>query len=306
MVVRARIDSTEEGFEWIDKSFYSGLMLILILPPDYVYIFPSDNNRGPRPFRFKPTKSGRLAFYWWLAGGQRTVVTWDMQHAPGKDIESLCQSLNEQARRARPTDVLPVHIDSSSSPNSIPSTTSPAIVEPPPWHINQVNVYVGATTSSMMTDTHKGGIPVDPVSIITLISSGLKLVDQFRELAIRFHGQAPKPPSGKAEQVGTALEVRYGGQVTQKVEANQLHMDQWDERRYDALSKRIRTSWDIFNDLFASEAGASPQEGARIRADMRKTQDTLCVDFREMVSLYERALGASLPDHYQLFEVCEN
>jgi hypothetical protein len=140
--------------------------------------------------------------------------------------------------------------------------------------------------------------------VITLISSGLKLVDQFRELAIRFRKQEPRPPSGHAEQVGPALEVRHNGIVTEKIEATQLHMDQWDATRFEALRKRIRTNWDIFNDLFTSEAGASAQEAARIRADMRNLQETLCRDFKEMVLIYERTLGTSLPDHYKLFEVC--
>jgi hypothetical protein len=144
---------------------------------------------------------------------------------------------------------------------------------------------------------------MDPLSVITLISAGLKLVDQFRELAIRAKGQAPSPPSGKAEQTGTALEVRHGAHVT-RVEATSLHMDQWDTTRYETLGKRLRTNWDIYNDLFASEAGSDPQEGARIRAKMRQMQESLCTDFREMVSLYERTLGVSLPDHYQLYEVC--
>ncbi len=145
---------------------------------------------------------------------------------------------------------------------------------------------------------------MDPISIITLISSGLKLVDQFRELAIRVLGKNPTPPSGRAEQVGTALEVHYGG-VDQRIESAQLHLDQWDAPRYEALSKRIRTQWGIYNDLFSNEAGASIQEGARIRADMQRIQEELCKDFREMVKLYERALGTSLPDHYQLYEVCQ-
>jgi len=152
--------------------------------------------------------------------------------------------------------------------------------------------------------TIQGG-DVDPVSIITLISSGLKLVDQFRELAIRLKGQNPLPPSGKAEQVGTALEVRHGAQMDQRIEASQLHMDQWDGVRYEALSKRIRTQWGIYNDLFADEAGAGIQERARVRADLRNIQGELCRDFKEMVQLYERALGTSLPDHYQLYEVCQ-
>jgi hypothetical protein len=150
----------------------------------------------------------------------------------------------------------------------------------------------------------KGEKRMDPITIITLISAGLKLIDQFRELALSSRGQPPTPPSARAEQSGTALEVRSGNRVTQRVEASQLKMDQWDATRYDALIKRIRTNWDIYNDLFTSEAGASAQEGARIRADMRKVQETLCRDFKELVSLYQRALGISLPDHYQLYEVC--
>lgn len=146
---------------------------------------------------------------------------------------------------------------------------------------------------------------MDPITIITSIASGLKLVDQFRDLAIKLRGQPPRPPMAKAEQSGTALEVKAGDTVTTRVEAGQLHMDQWDNARYEALNKRIRTNWIMYNDLFASEAGASAQEGARIRTDMRNVQDTLCHDFKEMVSLYERALGIHLPDHYQLYEVCQ-
>ncbi len=145
---------------------------------------------------------------------------------------------------------------------------------------------------------------MDPISVITLISSGLKLIDQFREMAIRSKGETPAPPGSKAEQSGTALEVSHQNQVYQRVEANELHLDQWDSIRYDALRKRIKVNWDIYNDLFTSEVSSSAQEGARIRADMRNVQETLCKDFKEMVKLYESALGTGLPDHYQLYEVC--
>ena len=101
------------------------------------------------------------------------------------------------------------------------------------------------------------------------------------------------------------MEVSHGGTVTQKIDASQLQMNQWDSKRHEALSKRIRTQWDIYNDLFAEEAGAGIQERARVRADMRRIQEELCRDFKEMVQLYERALGTRLPDHYQLYEVCQ-
>ena len=145
---------------------------------------------------------------------------------------------------------------------------------------------------------------MEPSIIITLISSGLKLIDQFRELVIKFRKQPANPPSGKAEQVGTSLQVSYDNKVYQTIDPKDLKMDQFDTVRYDALRKRIQANWNIYNDLFANEAVVSAQEGARIREDIRKVQETLCTDFKEMVQLYERTLGTSLPDHYQLFEVC--
>ena len=145
---------------------------------------------------------------------------------------------------------------------------------------------------------------MDPLTLMTLISTGLGLVDQFWNLVIRVRGQAPTAPSGKAEQVGTGLELRHHEMLLARVEARDIHMDQWDSVRYDALSKRISTNWFIYNALYKSEAGASAQEGARIRNDMRNTENSLCHDFKEMVALYERALGASLPDHYKLYDIC--
>lgn len=129
-------------------------------------------------------------------------------------------------------------------------------------------------------------------------------MDQFREMALRITGHDVTPPGSKAEQSGTALEISHRGKTYQKIEATELKMDQWDSVRYQALYARIQTNWNILNDLFSQEAGLSVSEGARVREDMRKTKETLCKDFKEMVALYERALGISLPDHYTLYEVC--
>ncbi len=145
---------------------------------------------------------------------------------------------------------------------------------------------------------------MDPLTIITIISAGLKMVDQFRELALRINGKPVNPPSSKAEQVGKTIEVSHNGKTYQTIDFKDLKLDQWDSVRYTSLSTRIQKNWNIFHDLFAYEAGSSAMEGARIREDMRTTKETLCHDFKEMVKLYENALGTSLPDHYQLYEVC--
>ena len=147
---------------------------------------------------------------------------------------------------------------------------------------------------------------VDPITILTTISVGLKLVDSFRELALRFMKIPPRPPSSVADQSGNSLEIKQNGRIVQTIPAAALNLNQWDEVKYRALERRVKTNWDLFYELFAEEPGLSVDERARIKGKMSRLKDELCTDFREMVRIYERALGTSLPDHYTLYEVCGN
>jgi hypothetical protein len=145
---------------------------------------------------------------------------------------------------------------------------------------------------------------MDPITIINTISVGLKLVDQFRELTLRFLGRQPQPPSQTVEQAGNALQTRQSGQVIQQITAEQMNLNEWDETRYRALERRVRYNWNYYNELYAQEIGLAADEKARIRMRMETTKDELCSDFREMRTIIERTLGTSLPDHYKLYEVC--
>ena len=146
---------------------------------------------------------------------------------------------------------------------------------------------------------------MDPITIITTISVGLKLVDQFRDLALRFMGKKVQPPSATAEQAANSIQVTRAGKVVQQVKSTEIKMDQWDNARYRALERRIRTNWDLFNELFAQMPELASDEKARIKIRMERIKEELCEDFREMVRIYERVLNTSLPDHYQLYEVCQ-
>lgn len=146
---------------------------------------------------------------------------------------------------------------------------------------------------------------MDPITIITTISVGLKLVDQFRDLALRFMGRKVQPPSGTTDQAGDSIQVRHSGRVVQEVKSTDIKMDQWDDARYRALERRVRTNWDLFNELFAQMPELAADEKSRIKIRMERIKDELCEDFREMVRIYERVLNTSLPDHYQLYEVCK-
>ena len=146
---------------------------------------------------------------------------------------------------------------------------------------------------------------IDPMTAITTISAGLKLVDQFRELALRFMGSAPKAPPARAEQSGDVIEIKHNGQVTEEVKAEALRLDHWDDVRYRALETRTRLSWTLFNELDTQLPLLAGLQLAQVKLQMENTKQALCVDFWEMVGIYERALGVGLPDHYKLFEVCD-
>jgi len=145
---------------------------------------------------------------------------------------------------------------------------------------------------------------MDPATIITTIGLGLKLVDQFRDLAIKFMGKRLDPPSGIAEQATDKIQIRYGGTIQKEVKSTDMKMDQWDDIRYKALERRVKSNWDLFHELFSQLPELSVDEKSRIKIRMDRIKGELCEDFREMVRIYERTLSTSLPDHYQLYEVC--
>jgi len=147
---------------------------------------------------------------------------------------------------------------------------------------------------------------MDPITIMNTISIGLKLIDQFRELTMRFLGKRPQPPSQTVEQAGDTIQRRQNGQVVEEISAEQMHLNEWDDARYHALERRVRYNWNYYNELYAQEIALSADERARIRMRMETTRGELCADFREMCEIIERTLGISLPDHYKLYEVCGN
>jgi hypothetical protein len=147
---------------------------------------------------------------------------------------------------------------------------------------------------------------MDPITIMTTISVGLKLVDSFREIALRFMKKDFKAPSSTVNQAGTTLQINHYGTTVETVEAGSLKLSEWDDTRYRALERRVKANYDQFYELYGDEPSFAPEEKARVKVNMKRLKENLCDDFKEMVQLYERALGTRLPDHYSLFEVCGN
>lgn len=147
---------------------------------------------------------------------------------------------------------------------------------------------------------------LDPITVLTTINQGLKLVDQFRDLALRYLNKEVKPPRIVAEQEHDHLQIKHNGQIVARVPAKDMKMSEWDDVRVKALEKRVKTNWEYFNSLYAEQPLVSVDERTRIQLRMDRIEEELCMDFREMVRIYENTLGISLPDHYSLYEVCSN
>jgi hypothetical protein len=145
---------------------------------------------------------------------------------------------------------------------------------------------------------------VDRITVMTTISVGLKLIDQFGDLAKRFMDQRPQPPAERVEQAGNTMELRHNGQVVERRAAEELNLNAWDEVRYRALERRVWVNWQYFNELSTQLPLLTPEEQGRIRKRMENTKSELCTDLRAMAQIYERTLGMSLPDHYRLHDVC--
>ncbi|HEU0292588.1 MAG TPA: serine protease [Anaerolineales bacterium] len=186
---RARVDRTEEGYEWLDvASDPHGAMLILILPPEYVYHFPETHpdHSFPAPIRFKPISKNQMAFYYWFPPGRFTVEWW-MEHAPAIDMEQESVQLNREARHRQIPTKIPIHVDPpiGSGPDNVHSSYPKPMNQPPDWHegisIVTINIgegdYIGQDKVVHEDDVHGDKVVKDE---ITNSGFGVRMKEHWR------------------------------------------------------------------------------------------------------------------------------
>jgi hypothetical protein len=125
---------------------------------------------------------------------------------------------------------------------------------------------------------------------------GMKLIDQARDVFLRFRGKPVSPPAARAGQAEDPIMIRY------RVE--DLELDQVESVRYDALQKRLRFNWDIYHGLWRDMPllGAVEREQTQVR--MKLIRMELCTDFCEMQDIYQHNKGIRLDGHYMLHRFC--
>lgn len=157
---------------------------------------------------------------------------------------------------------------------------------------------------------------IDPLTVISTIAAGLKLIEQFREMMHRRQGTTPTEPSVTVKTVedrsapstdagkSAALEVQRNGQTVAHVGPKQVQMGKWDQERYETLKKIVDMRMAKLNALDVEAAMQSGVNLANLRLQMEQEKAELCPKFREMLAIYEKALGIPLGDHFSLESIC--
>jgi nucleoside phosphorylase len=142
------------------------------------------------------------------------------------------------------------------------------------------------------------------IPIVQTIGSGLNLIDRFREVTLSAFDQPQRETSVRAVQVDDALQIEERGEVLEKIEEKDLKLNEWDDTRYKALEKRVKSNWKTYNEIYGALPDHAVDEQIRLKRRMETIKEELCTDFQEMIRIYERTLKVSLNDHYTLYEVC--
>ena len=144
---------------------------------------------------------------------------------------------------------------------------------------------------------------MDPMTVLTIIGTGLGLVDKFYDLAKKIKGEVTGPHSVQILPVQDKLLIQDHGH-TQEITANELRLGEYDQVRHDTLWQRVKINWQRYNGLDVQRALAAADEKVRLEVQMDQLRGDLCPDFRELVRMYEKILNRGLPDHYSLYDVC--
>jgi len=145
---------------------------------------------------------------------------------------------------------------------------------------------------------------VDPITVISTISTGLNLVDKFTDIVNKLRKKEARPYSVLAARESGALVIKRGGVVAETIRSDRLHLNEWDDARYQALEGKVRLLWGQFNSLDAQLPTLAVDERVRIEQKMEIIRQDLCKNFKLMIGIYEQVLGTSLGDHYSLYQTC--
>jgi len=149
-------------------------------------------------------------------------------------------------------------------------------------------------------------INMDPLSLISTISTCLNIIDKFVGISERLSKKPEKPHSVEARQVNDKLEILRDGKIAEEIKANQLKLNHWDQIRFDTLKKKVDRNWRKYNTFDERLTIAPISEKANLEIEMDDLRKDLCCDFREMIKIFEVTLGLPLSDHYTLYSVCSS
>jgi hypothetical protein len=132
----------------------------------------------------------------------------------------------------------------------------------------------------------------------------LNLIERFRETTRSALTGPEQRSSILATQVNDAIQIEEPGVIKRKVREQDLKLSDWDDIRYQTLKTRVGANWKTYNRIDEELLQLYGRAKTERRSEMEALKRELCNDFREMLRIYELALGMRLQDQYSLYEVC--
>jgi hypothetical protein len=115
---------------------------------------------------------------------------------------------------------------------------------------------------------------MDPMYALTLIATGLGLVDKFYDVAKKWQGEEAGEHSVTVDREQDRIIIRDHTHV-QEIGAQELELSAFDQQRHDALRRRIDTLWTQYNAIDVARASAAADEAARLAAQMENLKGQL-------------------------------
>lgn len=138
-------------------------------------------------------------------------------------------------------------------------------------------------------------------ALVQTVGSGLNLINEFREKTLKLLGKPDVTPALRFVQDRDRLQITQKSVVKKKTKVR----NNWEESRYKALRKRIKSNWEQYNDIYGELPTKSADEKARLKQVLNSIKEELCQDFREMIQLFQRVTDINVNEYRLLYEVCE-
>lgn len=146
---------------------------------------------------------------------------------------------------------------------------------------------------------------MEAIPVLTAVVGALGVVDKLYNQLKRFSKDEPDPPaeqphSAMAKRSGNEIHFVSGGQVFEKVTADELtKLDAQSQQLIIAIQTSMNQQFNLWTQIYPKRnESPDPLVNAKVKEQLKGIGRTMCGDLGKILSFLERDLHKSLQDHY--------